>query len=151
MGVDGGTHERSLSDKVTAVYVSTCNNELLYDVLPTKRCSKVKGRVALVVEDRVDIEGKGRIWGEFAKRLKNRTWIILSADGSDELCMTRIPKNRRVAQKGRFRGEAERKGVGVYAVNRVAIRGRGVRRTGRTRRGRVVDGCDVLKLGGRAG
>ena len=115
------------------MYVSTCNNELLYDVLPTKRCSKVKGRVALVVEDRVDIEGKGRIRGEFAKQVKNRSWIILSADDSDELCTTCVPKYGRVTQKGWFCGEAERENVGVYAVNRIAIRGKGVGRTGRTR------------------
>lgn len=61
MGVDGGTHEGSLSGKVTAMYVSTCSDELLYDVLTTKRCGEVKGRMTLVVKDRIHIEGKGRI------------------------------------------------------------------------------------------
>lgn len=133
MGIDGGTHEGSLSGKVTAVYVSTCSDELLYNILATKGRCKVKSRVALVVEDCVDIEGKGRIWGEFAKQIKNRTWVILSADGSDELCTTRIPKHRGVAQKGWFCGEAERERLGVYAIDRVTIRGRWVGRTGQVR------------------
>lgn len=67
MGIDGGTYERCLSGKVTAVYVGTCSDELLHDVLATKGCCKMKGRVALVVNNCVDIEGKGRLRGEFAK------------------------------------------------------------------------------------
>ena len=53
---------------VTAVCVSICNDKLLYDVLATNGCDEVKGGV--VDEDRVDIKGKERIRGEFAKQIK---------------------------------------------------------------------------------
>lgn len=117
VGVDGGTHEGSFSGKVTAMYVSTYHDELVYDVLATKGCGKVKGRVALVVEDGVHVEWKGRIRCEFTEEIKDKSWIILSAYGSDELCTTCISENRGIAQKGWFCGEAERERVCIYTIH----------------------------------
>ena len=59
--------------EVTVVCISICNDKLLHDVLATNGCDKVKGRV--VNEDHIDIKGKGRIWGEFVKQIKDRIWI----------------------------------------------------------------------------
>lgn len=117
MGVDRGAHEGSLSDKVTAVYVSTCSDELLYYVLATKGCGEMKGRVSLVIEDSIHVERKGSVWGKFAKEMEKRAWIILSADGGDELCAASISKYGGVAQKWRFCREAERERVSIYAVD----------------------------------
>lgn len=90
MGIDRGTHDGGLSSKITAMYVGTCSDELLYDVLATKGCGKMKGGVTLVVEDHIHIRRKRGIRRQFAKQNKHGIWVILSADGSDELCATGV-------------------------------------------------------------
>lgn len=72
VGVDGCTYEGSLSSKVTTMYIGTRSDELLYNVLATQRSGEVKGRVAFVIEDRIDFERQRRICSEFAKQSKGR-------------------------------------------------------------------------------
>ena len=85
--------------------------------------------MTLVINDGIHIKRKGRIGGEFAKQRENRTWIILSTDGGDELRAPNISQNGRITQQGWLRGKAKGEGIRVYTVDRISIHGRRVGRT----------------------